>query len=90
MLKINHLRRFTGPVLGGRLGRAAFAGSALALVCTIFCACNGGGESRGNPAGQSAYACADSVEFSTMLHRFIDIQSVIISVSASRGSMMTE
>jgi iron complex transport system substrate-binding protein len=68
MLKINHLRRFNGPVLGGRLVRAALAGPALALVCSLFCACNGGGEQRANPAGQSGYACADSVEFATMRH----------------------
>ena len=67
MLKINHLRRFTGPVLGVRLGRRAFAAVVLAVVCAIFCACGDGG-GRGKLAGRPAYACADSVDFSTMLH----------------------
>ena len=67
MLKINHLRCFVGPVLGVRLGRRAFAAVVLAVVCAIFCACGDGG-GRGKLAGRPAYACADSVDFSTMLH----------------------
>ena len=67
MLKINHLRCFVGPVLGVRLGRRAFVAVVLAVVCAIFCACGDGG-GRGKLAGRPAYACADSVDFSTMLH----------------------
>ena len=67
MLKINHLRCFVGPVLGVRLGRRAFAAVVLAVVCAIFCACGDGG-GRGKLAGRPAYACADSVDFFTMLH----------------------
>ena len=57
-----------GPVLGGRLGRMALVGPALALVSLLFCACGDGGGSRGERGRSEVPQCADSAEFAAMRH----------------------
>lgn len=57
-----------GPVLGGRLGRMALVGPALALVSLLFCACGDGGGSRGERGRPEVPQCADSAEFAAMRH----------------------
>lgn len=65
MLRINHLRRFFGSVLGGWLGQISRIWVIPPLFCLAFCAC-GGGESGRTPAENPACSCADSVVFKEM------------------------
>ena len=68
MLKINDLRTFLRPFLGGRLGGFAVRGALPAAICLAISAC-GGGDSRGDAGtakSGSGWVCADSAVFSPM------------------------
>ena len=63
MLKINDLRTFLSPFLGGWLGRIVSGVALPGVVCLAFCAC-GGQDSRESGARGEAM-CSDSVHFYT-------------------------